>query len=150
MQARSPAAHVLATAMLLTTGVSCDSVGRASGGTSTESAPAPSGPRAVTALGRLQPKDGIIRVAGPSRPTVVIAKLLVDTGDVVEAGQPLAILDRNRCPYALMSLLNKVGAQTSDARDERALQVFAASIGVILDTWNETGKARRLRPAIAS
>jgi len=115
MQARSLAARVLAAAMLLTTGVSCDSVGRASGGTSTESAPAPTGPRAVTALGRLQPKDGIIRVAGPSRPTVVIAKLLVDTGDVVEAGQPLA-----------------------------------ASIGVILDTWNEAGKARRLRPAIAS
>jgi hypothetical protein len=50
----------------------------------------------VTALGRLQPKDGIIRVAGTSRPT------------------------------------------------------FAASIGVILDTWNEAGKARRLRPAVAS
>jgi putative ABC transport system ATP-binding protein len=60
------------------------------------------------------------------------------------------ILDRNRRPFAVMSLLNKVGAETFDARDERALQVFAASIGVILDTWNEAGKARRLRPAVAS
>jgi putative ABC transport system ATP-binding protein len=60
------------------------------------------------------------------------------------------ILDRNRRPFAVMSLLNKVGAPTFDARDERALQVFAASIGVILDTWNEASKARRLRPAIAS
>jgi HlyD family secretion protein len=31
----------------------------------------------VTALGRLEPGDGIIRVAGPSRPTVVIARLAV-------------------------------------------------------------------------
>jgi hypothetical protein len=42
MHARSPAAHVLAAALLLATGVS-DSVGRASGGTGTESAPAPVG-----------------------------------------------------------------------------------------------------------
>jgi HlyD family secretion protein len=56
-------------------------------------APAPSGPRAVTALGRLEPKDGILRIAGPSRPSVVIAKLYVDEGDRVQAGQPLADLD---------------------------------------------------------
>ena len=93
MPAPTTVARVLASAMLLATGVSCGSVGRASGGATADSAPAPSGPRAVTALGRLQPKDGILRVAGPSRPTVVIAKLLVDTGDVVDAGQPLAILD---------------------------------------------------------
>ena len=47
----------------------------------------------VTALGRLEPKDGIRRLAGPSRPSVVIAKLLVDEGDRVDAGQPVAILD---------------------------------------------------------
>lgn len=50
-------------------------------------------PRIVTALGRLRPKDGIIRIAGPSRPSVVIAKLLVDAGDRIDAGQPIAILD---------------------------------------------------------
>ena len=51
-------------------------------------------PRMVTALGRLEPKDGIMRIAGPSsRPSVVIAKLLVDEGDRVQAGQPIAILD---------------------------------------------------------
>ena len=53
----------------------------------------PEGPHLVTALGRIEPKDGILRVAGPSRPSVVIAKLLVDEGDRVEPGQPLAELD---------------------------------------------------------
>jgi len=47
----------------------------------------------VTALGRLQPKDGIRCLAGPSRPSVVIAKLLIDEGDWVEADQPIAVLD---------------------------------------------------------
>ena len=51
------------------------------------------GPRPVTALGRLEPKDGVIRVAGPSRPAVVIAKLLVEEGEMVREGQPLAVLD---------------------------------------------------------
>lgn len=47
----------------------------------------------VTALGRLQPRDGIRHVAGPSRPSAVIAKVLVDEGDRVREGQPLAVLD---------------------------------------------------------
>jgi HlyD family secretion protein len=49
--------------------------------------------RAVTALGRLEPREGIIRVAGPSRPSVVIATLLLEEGARVAAGQPIAILD---------------------------------------------------------
>ena len=56
-------------------------------------APAESGPVAVTALGRLEPKDGILRLAGPSRISVVIAKLLVDEGMWVDAGKPVALLD---------------------------------------------------------
>ena len=55
--------------------------------------PATGGPRMVAALGRLEPNDGIIRIAGPSRPTVVIAKLLVEEGDRVQSGQPIAVLD---------------------------------------------------------
>jgi HlyD family secretion protein len=57
-----------------------------------ERAPAPA-PREVTALGRLEPKDGVIRVAGPSHPAVVIGKLFVDINDRVTAGQTIAILD---------------------------------------------------------
>jgi HlyD family secretion protein len=49
-------------------------------------------PRAVAALGRLEPHDGIRRLAGPSRPAV-IAKLLVEQGDRVATGQPIAVLD---------------------------------------------------------
>jgi HlyD family secretion protein len=63
----------------------------------TEPAPAgatvPDGPRTITALGRLEPRDGAIRIAGPSRPSAVVGKLLVDENDVVRAGQTLAILD---------------------------------------------------------
>lgn len=55
--------------------------------------PAQTDTRHITALGRLAPRDGILRVAGPSRPSVVIAKMLVDDGDRVTAGQPLAELD---------------------------------------------------------
>jgi HlyD family secretion protein len=47
----------------------------------------------VTALGRIEPRDGILQIAGPSRPSVVIAKLLVEEGDRVELGQALAELD---------------------------------------------------------
>jgi HlyD family secretion protein len=55
--------------------------------------PTPAGPPGVTALGRLEPKDGILRLAGPSRTSVVIAELLVEEGDRVAAGQPIAVLD---------------------------------------------------------
>jgi HlyD family secretion protein len=62
-------------------------------GTEASATDAPAAARFVTGLGRLEPKDGIIRVAGPSRPSVVIAKLLVEEGDRVAVGQPLAELD---------------------------------------------------------
>jgi HlyD family secretion protein len=48
---------------------------------------------AITALGRLEPKDGVFEVAGPSRPSAVIAELLVDDGDMVQQDQPIAVLD---------------------------------------------------------
>jgi HlyD family secretion protein len=46
----------------------------------------------VAALGRLEPGEGVIRVAGPPRPAVVIEQLLVEEGDRVEEGQPIATL----------------------------------------------------------
>ncbi len=50
-------------------------------------------PAVVTALGRLEPRDGLLRLAGPSDPSVVIAELLVEEGDRLEAGQVVARLD---------------------------------------------------------
>ena len=62
----------------------------------------------------------------------------------------MPILDQTRRPFAVMMLLNKEGGGPFDARDERALGEFAASIGVILETWNEASKARRGRRAQAA
>jgi HlyD family secretion protein len=47
----------------------------------------------VSALGRIEPKDGPIRIAGPSETVVVVEELRVDVGDRVESGQVLAVLD---------------------------------------------------------
>jgi HlyD family secretion protein len=80
----------LATTLVLLAG----SLGCGETGPSGATAAAPAEPSArVTALGRLAPKDGIRRIAGPSRPSVVIAKLFVDEGARVEADQPIAVLD---------------------------------------------------------
>jgi HlyD family secretion protein len=50
-------------------------------------------PDRVSALGRIEPEDGLIRVAGPSGSTVVIGRLFVDDGDPVRKGQLIATLD---------------------------------------------------------
>jgi HlyD family secretion protein len=55
-------------------------------------APAP-GTGGVGALGRLQPKNGVTRVAGPSEMVLVLSEMLVDDGDPVKAGQVIARLD---------------------------------------------------------
>ena len=53
--------------------------------------------RPVSALGRLEPEHGIIRVAAPSTPQsisgAVLKSLLVEEGDKVSEGQLLAITD---------------------------------------------------------
>ena len=47
----------------------------------------------ISALGRLEPEDGLLRMAGPSGGISVIGKLFVDDGDRVEEGQLIATLD---------------------------------------------------------
>jgi len=49
--------------------------------------------RSITALGRLEPEDGILRVAAPSGGPAVIAELRVDEGDTVERSDVIAVLD---------------------------------------------------------
>ena len=68
------------------------------------------------------------------------------TGFRTRAVLCLPILDRSRRPFAVITLLNKKGGDAFEARDEQALQVFAVSIGVILETWNEATRARRRGP----
>jgi HlyD family secretion protein len=79
-------------AVLLLLGAAACRTGEVTSSAGEARAAAPAGQR-VTALGRLQPRGGILRVAGPSRPSVVIAKLLVEEGDKLAAGQPIAVLD---------------------------------------------------------
>jgi HlyD family secretion protein len=46
----------------------------------------------VTALGRIEPRHGVIHVAGPPRPAVVIETLSIEEGERVERGEVIATL----------------------------------------------------------
>ena len=72
-------------------------------------------PAAVTALGRLEPRDGVIRVAGPSQAAVVVAELLVDEGADLESGQLIARLDSHPRQRALVA---RAEAELEDAKRE--------------------------------
>jgi HlyD family secretion protein len=72
-------------------------------------------PSDITALGRLEPKDGVIRVAGPSHFAVVIGKLFVDVNDRVQAGQTIAILDNHAATKADVA---RLGAELRNAEAE--------------------------------
>jgi HlyD family secretion protein len=69
----------------------------------------------VSALGRLEPEDGVIRLAGPSSPSVVIAKLYVDDGDLVKQGQLIATLDTLGM---LNAAVQRLDAELGNARRE--------------------------------
>lgn len=56
----------------------------------------------VTAIGRLEPRGGPVRVAGPSVPVAVIAALDVEEGQTVTEGQVIARLDRYPLQQALV------------------------------------------------
>jgi HlyD family secretion protein len=82
-----------ATIAILVAAAGCGSSSTPPAGAASTTGAQDAAPVAVTALGRLEPKDGIFRIAGPSRFSVVIAKLLVDEGSWVDAGKPVALLD---------------------------------------------------------
>ena len=50
-------------------------------------------PAAVSALGRLEPRDGLYAISGPSGHTAVVWRLLVDEGQQVRKDQVIALLD---------------------------------------------------------
>ena len=78
----------------------------------------------ITALGRLEPKDGVLRISGPSLPVVVIAELRVEEGDLVEEGQILAVLDSHALRKAK---LEQAQAEFDNAERElsRSLKLYA-------------------------
>jgi len=75
------------------------------------------GPVAITALGRIEPRDGVIRISGPSRVAVVIGALRVAQGDAVKAGDVLAVLDSHASEQAVVERLR---AELRSARRELA------------------------------
>jgi HlyD family secretion protein len=81
-------------------------------------------PSGVAAIGRLTPRDGILHISGPSRPSIVIDRLLVQEGDRVAAGQPIAELD---------------------SRAENEARVFRADA----ELRNAKSDLSRLRPLVA-
>jgi HlyD family secretion protein len=115
------------------------------------SAPAPpQAPLGVAALGRIEPLDGILRVAGPSSPsTQVVKRLLVDEGDRVEAGQLLAALDTE---IILAATVRELEAELEYAERERErsaeLRKGLAASEATLDTWStrvSVGRAKLAR-----
>ncbi len=48
--------------------------------------------RQIAAVGRIEPHRGVIRLAGPPRPAVVIKELRVDDGDRVKKGDVVAVV----------------------------------------------------------
>jgi len=105
----------------------------------------PNKPVAITALARIEPKDGVRRIAGPSNPSVVIGKLLVEEGDSVSEGQLLAVLDS----YAMLeSRLARTRAYLANAEIEyqRNAKLFQQKTVAAseLDAWRlkvDMGKA---------
>ena len=71
--------------------------GFASSAKAGQSSPEASTPRAVSALGRLEPQGGIVEISASSVPDAlqggVLAQLFVEVGDDVEIGQLLAVTD---------------------------------------------------------
>jgi HlyD family secretion protein len=52
-------------------------------------------PAEVTALGRIEPEGGVVRLAGPAD-SAVISKLFIEEGDMVSRGQVVAVTDQTK------------------------------------------------------
>jgi HlyD family secretion protein len=79
--------------------------------------------RAICARGRFEPRDGIVKVAGPSQTALfsnVISELHVKEGDRVEAGQIIAIFDSYSSKQAAVERL-----QAELAHAQREYRRFA-------------------------
>ncbi len=80
----------------------------------------PIAPDRVAARGRIEPRDGLYAISGPSGPVAVVAELMVEVGDSVERGQVLAELDDAGLREAD---LKRAEAQLANARSELARNI---------------------------
>ncbi|MFU8876894.1 MAG: HlyD family efflux transporter periplasmic adaptor subunit [Wenzhouxiangellaceae bacterium] len=89
-----------------------------------QQAPGSSMPNAVSALGRLEPENGIIRVAAPAMVGITagpaIRELLIAEGDDVVEGQLLAVTD-------LSELMQSIVAEKTAALNHARLEARAAA-----------------------
>ncbi|MGH7789534.1 MAG: efflux RND transporter periplasmic adaptor subunit [Candidatus Binatia bacterium] len=104
-----------------------------------ERAALPTAEGRVSALGRIQPDDGVIRVAGPSQPTVVIGQLLIDDNDAVRAGQPIAVLDTHAVSQARVAQLD---AELRHAEAEWHRQETLRGQGIVSSSEYEARETR--------
>lgn len=99
------------------------------------SAASPEPPMRVTARGRLEPQNGLLRIAGPSSPSVaVVEHLFVEEGGRVEAGQLLATIDTEA---VLEAQVQEVGAELRNAEREhsRAQELGKVTSDAERDRW---------------
>jgi HlyD family secretion protein len=99
----------------------------------------PPGPAVVTALGRLEPEDGVIRVSGPSDFAIVLRELRVDDGDAVERGQIIAILDSYAPRKAQVA---RVAAELENARAEHRRSAELGRDRIVSDSDIEQRQAQ--------
>lgn len=86
-------------------------------------------PKIVTALGRLQPKDGVLSLsASSSFEQAKVQQLLIKEGDWIEAGQVIAILESHN---RLKAELEEAEQELAVARARLAQVKAGASIGEI-------------------
>lgn len=95
--------------------------------------------RSVSAFGRLEPEDGVRRIAGPSGATSVIAELRVDEGDAVEPGQVLAVLDT--APMRVADR-NRWTAELANAKRELARHSELNTSRVVSDSSRDDWETR--------
>jgi len=94
----------------------------------------------VAALGRIEPRHGVYRVAGPPRPAAVIQELLVEEGDLVHKGQVLAVLAGIGVQRADVERLK---AELANAEAELARNRELKRTGVLPDSeWQSLELAR--------
>ena len=110
-------------------------------------------PDRVSALGWIEPEDGLIRLAGPSGMAAVIGQLFVDDGDPIEKGQLIATLDTVAELEAKVDHLDAELANSKrELRRHRELHSEDTVSDSVRDRWETQVRAyqARLREARAA